>query len=154
MRLFKYTEDQLRAAVKSNISLRQVLLSLGVAPQGGNYEVLRKAIKHFGLDTSHFLGQAANKGKTFTPKRPLEVYLSNEYPIQSNKLRIRLLKEKMFEHKCYSCCLTEWMNKPIPLELEHINGDNKDNSLNNLTLLCPNCHAQTSTYRGRNKSKA
>jgi predicted HNH restriction endonuclease len=52
------------------------------------------------------------------------------------------------------CNNTEWNGQPIPLELEHKNGNNQDNSLNNLCLLCPNCHAQTSTYRGKNKSKA
>ena len=50
------------------------------------------------------------------------------------------------------CELTEWREQLITLELDHINGDNKDNSLDNLRLLCPNCHSQTPTYRGRNKN--
>jgi len=58
MKLHKYTEEQLREAVKLSTSMRQVLLMLEVAPYGGNYDVLRKAIRYFNLDISHFTGQA------------------------------------------------------------------------------------------------
>lgn len=53
-----------------------------------------------------------------------------------------------------ACGLTEWPSDPISLELHHINGDGQDNRLENLTLLCPNCHSQTDTWGGRNKGKA
>ena len=151
MKLYKYTELKLKNAVKSSYSYRQVLLKLNVRPFGGNYDVLRKAIKHFNLDISHFTGQSSNKGKLFGPKRPIEDYLSNKYTITTHKLRKRLIKEGIFKHKCSNCNKTKWLNNPIPLELDHINGNNKDNSLKNLRLLCPNCHALTSTYRGKNR---
>lgn len=61
-----------------------------------------------------------------------------------------LLQER--GHCCESCGLREWLDKPIPLELEHIDGNNRNNIKDNLKLLCPNCHAQTPTYRGRNKN--
>ena len=77
MKLRKYDQLQLREAVKNSTSLRQVLEVLGVAPYGGNYEVLRRAIRHFGLETSHFTGQRWNKGKTVGPKQPLERFLNN-----------------------------------------------------------------------------
>lgn len=81
MKLRKYTEHQLREAIKSSTSLAQTLNKLGVAPYGGNYHVLRRAIKHFKLDTSHFTGQLWNKGKVFGPKQPLQTYLNNEIQI-------------------------------------------------------------------------
>lgn len=97
------------------------------------------------------------KGKTheWGKKTSLEDILikNSKYKGGSYKLKNKLLKEGHFEHKCYSCGLTEWMNNLIPLELEHKNGDNLDNSVENLTLLCPNCHDLTSTYRGKNKNK-
>jgi len=154
MKLHKYTEQELREAVISTTSMRQVLLQLNVAAYGGNYEVLKKAIEHFNLDTSHFSGQAWNKGKQLNPKQPLEKYLNNELPIQSYKLKNRLLKEGVFKHACSNCMLSKWLKKPVPLELDHINGNNKDNRLLNLRLLCPNCHALTPTYRNRNRSRA
>lgn len=151
MKLFKYTEVQLRNAVKDSTSMRQTLMKLNVAPYGGNYDVLRKAIAHFQLDTSHFLGKGWNKGKTHEPKRSLESYLSNQHPITSHRLRLRLIKEGVFEHKCSSCNKSDWLGHSIPLELDHIDGSNKNNQLKNLRLLCPNCHALTPTYRGKNK---
>jgi len=85
-------------------------------------------------------------------KIPLEDILNGKHPqYQSNKLRIRLLEEGYFQYKCYSCNLTEWLNNPIPLELEHIDGNSSNNKLDNLTLLCPNCHSLTPTFRGKNK---
>lgn len=153
VKLRKYSDKQLKEAVTKAASMRQVLQILDVAPYGGNYDVLRKAIRHFNLDTSHFVGQAWNKGKILPPKQPIEKYLSNSLPLQSHKLRNRLLREGILEHRCANCRNTRWLDQPIPLELDHINGNNKDNRLKNLRLLCPNCHAQTPTYRSKKRSK-
>ncbi len=151
MKLLKYTEEELKEAVKTSYSIRQILQKLKVEPFGGNYDTFRKAVKYFKLDTSHFRGMAWSKGQTFSPKRPLEDYLSNKYPTQSDRLRKRLIKEDILPHICTTCQLTEWLNKPIPLELHHIDGDRKNNNLINLKLLCPNCHTLTENYRGKKK---
>lgn len=147
-----YTEEQFINAVKTSTSIRQVLIKIGLAPKGGNYNSFKRNIERLSLDTSHFTGQAHNKNKTFGPKRCIEEYLKFDgIKIGSNRLKKRLISEKYFEAKCYNCGIVEWLNKPAPLELEHINGDNCDNRIDNLTILCPNCHAQTETYRGKNK---
>ena len=152
MLLRKYTKEQLIDAVSTSTSIRQVLIKLKVAPKGGNYRVVNRYIKIIGLDTSHFLGQGWNKGNSpnIYIDRTLADYLNNKFPIQSNNLRLRLLKAGIFQHQCSKCLLLEWQDQPIPLELDHIDGDHSNNQLENLRLLCPNCHAQTSTYRGRN----
>jgi hypothetical protein len=153
MKLHKYSEENLRKAIKQSTSMRQVLLKLGVAPYGGNYDVLRKAIQFFELDASHFSGQAWNKGKKLPPKYSLQKYLRNEVSIQSYKLKNRLLLAGIFNYQCSNCFNSSWLDRPIPLELDHINGNSRDNRLINLRLLCPNCHALTPTYRKRKRSK-
>lgn len=111
----------------------------------------RKAEK-LGIYKPNQGGKGLNKSKEF--KFPLWDILEGNHPsFQTNKLRKRLIREEVFEHKCNKCGLTKWNNKPIPLELEHINGINNDHRIENLELLCPNCHAQTSTYRGKNKKR-
>jgi len=149
----KYTEQALKEAIRTSSSFAEALRKLGLVPRGGNYATLHRAIARLELNTSHMTGQASNRGKTFGPKRPLSDYLSNRFAIQSYKLKQRLLSEGMMSHQCVKCMRTRWHEQPIPLELDHINGNNGDNRLGNLRLLCPNCHAQTPTYRGKNLAR-
>ena len=123
-------------------------------PTGGNYRVIHRAIEEYKLDTSHFTGQGWNVGLKFNPKKVKDIkdILIKDSFYQSYKLKNRLLKEGLKERKCECCGLSQWQGKKIPLELHHVNGDNKDNRIENLQLLCPNCHALTDNYRGLNKS--
>lgn len=73
---------------------------------------------------------------------------------QSFKLKQRLIKEKIKLHKCENCLQEKWLDNLIPLEIDHINGINTDNRLENIRLLCPNCHALTPNYRGKNKKRS
>jgi hypothetical protein len=156
MKLRKYTLESLKKAISESRSKRQVLMKLGVVPAGGNYHTLNKAIEHFQLDTSHFDGQGWNKNnwsKTliYTPLRKLDDLLKEGVRYSSHRLRIRLIKSGLKEPMCEKCGITEWNGEPAPLELDHVNGCHTDNRIENLRILCPNCHAQTSTYRGKNK---
>jgi 5-methylcytosine-specific restriction endonuclease McrA len=154
MKYRKYTEQQLKDAVKQNTSIRQVLIALGLAPKGGSYRTIHNAIIKYNIDTSHFLGKAWSKNKTLKPRIDTDEYLSNKKQISSFKLKVRLLESSVLSHICSRCNLAEWLGNPIPLELDHIDGDHLNNNLNNLRLLCPNCHALTPNYRGKNIGKA
>ena len=88
-------------------------------------------------------------GKT----RDIEDYTSNKVPMQSDKLKIRLINERYLETKCDICGITRWLDGEVPLQLDHINGNKDDNNLKNLRLLCPNCHALTPQYRLKNEFK-
>lgn len=147
----KYTKEQLENACLKAKSYRTVLNQLGLKEAGGNYATIKKKIEEFQIDISHFTGRGWNAGLKFKPNPaiPLCDILISDSNYQSSKLRKRLLKEGYFDHKCYNCNLTEWMGSPITLELEHIDGNHSNNSIDNLTLLCPNCHALTPTWRGR-----
>ncbi|WP_082612282.1 MULTISPECIES: HNH endonuclease signature motif containing protein [unclassified Nocardioides] len=134
----RWSDEELEAAVRSSLSLATV----------------RGAIAASGLDTSHFGGQAWSKGIVRGPRRPIDDYLSNRFPISSSNLKMRLVREEIFVAQCNKCGGTEWMGQPMPLELEHRDGNSCNNVLANLELLCPNCHAQTPTCRSRNRKRA
>jgi hypothetical protein len=148
---YSFTEAQLREAVWNASSIRQALIYLGVVPEGGNYRVIRNAVEAFDIDTSHFKGQAWNKGRHMGTKTPIEDYLSNKRSITSFRLKARLISAGLKKSTCECCGLSIWMGHPIPLELDHIDSNHTNNSLDNLRVLCPNCHALTANYRGKAK---
>jgi hypothetical protein len=79
-----------------------------------------------------------------------DIFSGKHQTFQSHKLKIRLLKEGFKKHSCEMCHLENWLTKPIPLELHHSDGNRYNNALENLELLCPNCHALTDNYRAKN----
>lgn len=153
----KYTDQEFQEAIEQSLSFAQALSKVGLKPTGGNYAIAKQRVKDLKLDISHFKGQGYLKGQTHNwgKKKPLsEILIGDSSYTQTAKIRRKLLEEGLMEYKCYNCSGTEWLGKPIPLELEHINGNRFDNRIENLTLICPNCHAQTSTYRGKNKKQS
>ena len=150
----KRTKAEFEEAIHNSYSIASVCRYLGLKPVGGNYRIIHHAIEAYKLDTSHFTGQGWNVGMKFRPKVVTDIkdILVKDSSYQSYKLKKRLLLEGLKERRCECSGLTEWQGLSIPLELHHINGDNRDHRMENLQMLCPNCHALTETYRGRNKS--
>jgi len=156
MRKCRYTKETLIKIVKESYSVRMVLNKLNVRTCGGNYKTLRNKCEEWDIDTSHFTGAAWNQGERYRKvlePTPLDIILvKNSSYTSSTHLKYRLIREGLKEYKCEECSLITWRGKIIPLELDHINGCTRDNRLENLRILCPNCHSQTSTYRNKNKS--
>ena len=152
----RWTTDQLKRFTRNSFSYRQVLIKLGLREAGGNYDQLKKYIKELNLDVSHFKGRGWNAGLQGIGKPiiPLEKILTTESYFQSYKLKNRLFSANLKPKHCENC---KWARKTtdgyLPLELHHINGDRHDNRIENLEILCPNCHSLKSSYRGRRKSK-
>ena len=148
----RYTDQELRQAVAGCFSVRAVIQAIGLVPAGGNYEVVKKRIREMHLDTSHFTGQAYLRGGNHIYRtRPLAEVLVCGKLENTWRLKSRLLKEGLKRPPCERCRRIRWLGSPIPLEIHHRNGDRRDNSLPNIELLCPNCHALTGNYRGRKK---
>ena len=153
----KYDEELMIKFTRESYSKAELLRKLGIPPNAGNYKTLQKYINLYNIDISHFTGARWNKGKIY-PKykksRPLDkILVENSNFITSSHLRKRLIDENILENKCYICGIINWNDKYISLHLDHINGNNLDHRLENLRILCPNCHSQTDTFGSKNKTK-
>lgn len=150
---YSYTEIDLREAVKNNRSARAAMMAVGLSGEGAGYKPFMRLVKLLQLDTSHWTGQAYLKGKrhAYTSPKKLEEILKENTHYQSYKLGKRLVREGLVAKLCSNCGIIEWQGQELSLHLDHINGDNEDNRLENLRLLCPNCHSLTNTYCGKNK---
>ena len=150
-----WTDAELISAVKTSRSVRSVICKLRLVPAGGNYVQVQKRISELALSTAHFTGMGWNLGWKFDPRRTpmtLNQILTTDSQYQSHKLKKILFANKI---KIPQCELCGWAGKSIdgriPVELDHINGEHTDNRLENLRILCPNCHSLQPTHRGRNK---
>lgn len=108
------------------------------------YATLDKYLKKFGID---YKGNPSRKGFShYSERKDINTYLNGNTTIQASKLRTRLIEEGLKEEKCECCGNTEWMGKKIPLELHHKNFNHYDNRLENLQILCSNCHSIAHEY--------
>ena len=117
--------------------------------------MIRQKMANLGLDTSHFVGAGRRGRKRASTRTPLdEILVENSTYTSSADLRRRLIAEGLKEAKCECCGIDTWLGQPLPLALDHINGDHTDNRIENLRIVCPNCHALTPTWRRRNAKPA
>lgn len=143
---FEWNLEEIKKLVKDATTFSEVLRGLNIPIQGNNGNTLKRILNENNIDYSHFTGRAKYY-KTCSTK--IEDYLNNKIKIKPYKLKQKLLKENIKENKCEICGLTEWLGKPLIIQLHHINGNNTDNRLENLQMLCPNCHSQTDSYCGK-----
>lgn len=157
MKALRRTDQDIREAVLSAQSLAHALRLLGLVPSGGNYISLHQRVRELDLSTKHWTGRGHLKGRNnpHVRKIPLDVILvrSSSYRGSTSLLKKRIIENRLLEPICAGCGIARWLDLPLVLHLDHINGTRTDNRLINLRLLCPNCHSQTPTYCGRNKGK-
>jgi len=114
----------------------------------GNLKVVRKRIEELNLDTSHIGLERKKPGNTIDLK---DILIENSTFSSMVALKKKLIKELNWELECSCCKLSEWQGQQIPIEIDHINGIHTDNRIENLRFICPNCHALTPTYKGKNR---
>lgn len=138
------TEEEFANLVAESRSFQDLAQRIGyVKTGGGTQETLKQVVKERNLDISHFTGQGWNKGN----------HDYSTFQKNSNKKNGKTTLKAIIDlrgRKCEKCGLTEWFDKPINLEIHHIDGDHYNNELNNIQLLCPNCHSYTDNFRGKN----
>jgi len=158
MKFTKYTEQELRDAVMKSHNVTGVLRNLSMTLAGGNHKTVKNHIEKLQIDISHFTGRGylKDKNNNWCKQIPLDEILIKGKFHNTHRLKQRLIKENFLEYKCYmeGCNITDsWNGKSLVLRLDHINGDNHDNRIENLRLLCPNCDSQSEFFCGKNKQK-
>jgi hypothetical protein len=153
--VYKTTDEEFISAIKNSQSISQALLTLNLEAKGGNYKVFHKRAKNLNCDLSHFTGQGHLKNKThnWAKETPIEEAFVSGGGLSTSNLKKKILKYNLKPYHCDKCSISLWLDKPLSLHLDHINGCNTDNRLENLRFLCPNCHSQTETYCGKSKKK-
>lgn len=153
----KYTRELLAPIVAESRSIAEVLRRLKTGWTGGAHDTIKRRIREYGLDTSHFYGQGSNRGSDHRggprKKRPEERLILRENdgkPEAAFRLR-RAMIEAGMPYQCAECGNDgTWKGKPLALQIDHINGNKYDNRKENLRFLCPNCHSQTDTFGSKN----
>ncbi|MCA2175485.1 hypothetical protein LDL08_04735 [Nonomuraea glycinis] len=153
----KYTQEMLTEAAAGARSVADVLRYLGIRWAGGSHAHISRRLKHFNIDTSHFVGQAHGRGRRSPAVRSYQEILVVRPPDairEKAPVLRRALCEAGVSYACSGCSIDgTWQGKALTLHVDHINGGWLDNRMVNLRFLCPNCHSQTANFAGKGKVK-
>lgn len=150
-RITELSQEDLTNLIANSKTYSEVLRKLGLCESGGNSSrALKRRIKEWAISTSHFGVKRQNLHQRFSDD---EIFCEDsKYKGSSTALKSRLLSAGLLKYECVICGLRDtWNSLRLVLQLDHIDGDNSDNSISNLRFLCPNCHSQTATFAGKNK---
>ena len=143
------SEQEFRELIANSISMREVTKALGYVNTGANHETIWKRIKQYNISTEHWTNRARGQIK----RCPENIFIENSTATQK-VVKHWYLKGNYTEYKCAICGQEPFCNnKPLTLTLDHINGKNHDDRLENLRWVCPNCDRQLDTFAGKNLKK-
>lgn len=152
-KIYKLSDEQFVELLKKSSTISEVLFKLGYTVKGNSwgYSQIKRRMDDLNLDYSIFKGKSSVIKTCRLNNVKKEDILKENCKHQRTVLRRYVIKNNLIPYKCAICGCIEWQGKTLSLELDHINGINNDNRLENLRFLCPNCHSQTSTYGSRNQ---
>ena len=152
--------DKFQELLNDSKSIVDILIKVGLDPYNGNHKTINHRIREDGVDTTKFEENRKNNNNIHIKNLNknniilLDDILKENSTYSTKNLKKRLIDNNLLKKECLECGITDtWNNKPISLQLDHINGINNDNRLENLRILCPNCHSQTETFSGKNRKK-
>lgn len=154
-KIYELTDDQFVALIKNSTTISEVLFKLGYSVKGNSwgFSKIRQRMEELHLTMHDFKGKLALSNSISEREVNPETLLKSNCKHNRTVLRRYILKNDLIPYKCAICGCVEWQGKTLSLELDHINGINNDNRLENLRFLCPNCHSQTTTYGSRNQQR-
>lgn len=150
-KLNNITQEEFTEIYMKSKSYADVCKALSLRVQGSNYRTIKKRAKQYNLpEIKYDFSSQEHKDKFIRKGFSLDDILIENSNYASNDLKKKLIKLNILENICSKCRLKDlWLGEPITLQLDHINGNSKDNRIENLRLLCPNCHSQTPTFSGK-----
>ena len=154
-KIYELTDEQFVELIKNSSNIAEVLFKLGYTVKGNSwgYSQVKRRMLDLNVDKKDFKGKSALlmgiTQKEISPDKLLKENCKHTRTV----LRRCIIKNKLLPYRCAMCGISKWNEKTLSLELDHINGINDDNRLENLRFLCPNCHSQTCTYGSRNQQK-
>lgn len=154
-KIYELADEQFAELIKNSTNIAEVLFKLGYTTKGNSwgYSQVKQRMLDLNLSQSDFKGKSAfvtrSENQAIDPKKLLKENCNHTRSV----LRRCIIKNKLLPYRCAICGICEWNGKTLSLELDHINGINNDNRIENLRFLCPNCHSQTTTYGSRNQQK-
>jgi 5-methylcytosine-specific restriction endonuclease McrA len=154
-KIYECTDEQFVELIKNSTNISEVLFKLGYSTNGNSwgFSQVRRRMDDLNLNASDFKGKSPMTEKCKENSLTAETLFKENCKHNRNCLRRFIIKNNLLQYKCAICGTTEWNGKTLSLELDHINGINNDNRLENLRFLCPNCHSQTTTYGSRNQQR-
>lgn len=145
-------EEEFRQLIKESYSYNEVLRKINMGHGRSSNDIIKRRCQQLDISCEHF----KKTGNKACPRYSLkEILIEESTYTNSNRLKIRLINEGLLKEECYICGNKGiWLNKPLSLQLDHINGIHNDNRIENLRILCPNCHTQTETYGSKRGAKS
>lgn len=147
----RYTKEMIQEAANRSFTWAETCRQLGIKPSTGSQSHLNKRAQKLNIDFSHFYSKSEASSKLNRSKpKDISEYLKKDSPlVNSHFLKVKLIKSGLKKYQCEACSGTEWRGQMIPLELHHADGDRCNNTLENLQILCANCHSVTPNYSGK-----